>query len=90
MENTEAQVRPLLVGERTAARLLAISGGHLKNMTKAGQVPCVRLGRRVLFSVKALESWIERQQSGGLPGADDCRPDAPEENAIRNRAGFCK
>ncbi len=49
---------------REAAEALEISQKHLWNLTKAGAIKCVRLGRSVRYSVAALEDWIAQQQSG--------------------------
>jgi predicted DNA-binding transcriptional regulator AlpA len=58
------ELRPLLVRAPDAARLLAISERLLWTLTNSGQVPCVRgLGRRVLYSVAALEDLV-REKSG--------------------------
>ena len=51
----------LLVDRIQAAGALAISVRKLAELTTAGRVPCVRIGRRVLYSLKALASWVEAQ-----------------------------
>lgn len=53
----------LLVDRVRAAKMLSISVRLLADLTQRGAVPCVRIGRRVLYSVKALEAWIHRQAS---------------------------
>jgi excisionase family DNA binding protein len=55
----------LLVSAREAAHMLGISQRMLYAMRKTGQLPCVRIGTRVLFSVAALRQWIEQQQQLG-------------------------
>jgi excisionase family DNA binding protein len=53
---------PLLVGAVQAARLLGISGRLLWSMTAAGEIPSVRIRRRVLFCVQSLRSWIASRE----------------------------
>jgi excisionase family DNA binding protein len=52
-------VSPLLIDLPTAAAMLSISERTLHSKVKAGAVPFVRIGSRVLFSPPALQSWIE-------------------------------
>jgi hypothetical protein len=33
---------------------------------KKGIIPCVRIGRRVLFSQEGLEKWIEEQENNSI------------------------
>jgi len=49
-------VRPLV-----AARLLGISPRKLWELTNRGQIPCVRIGRALRYSVPALETWVAEQ-----------------------------
>ena len=60
----ETTITKLLFTPREAAEALEISQKHLWNLTKAGAIKCVRLGRSVRYSVAALEDWIAQQQSG--------------------------
>lgn len=56
----------LALRPREAARALAIGERLLWSMTNRGELPCVRIGRRVLYPVAALERWLaERARSGG-------------------------
>lgn len=56
----------LTLGE--AAQLLRCSKGHLQNVLR-GKVanvpplPCIRIGRRILFRREALEHWLEASES---------------------------
>lgn len=50
---------PLLLRPREAARMLAISERTLHDLTKCGDIPCVRVGRSKRYSMVALRSWIE-------------------------------
>jgi excisionase family DNA binding protein len=56
---------PLLVSLRTAAKMLSVSERTVWAMADDGRLPSVRVGRRRLFSVASLESWIAKQQSAG-------------------------
>lgn len=49
---------PLLVSPRQAARLLSVSERTLFTWTKAGQIPCVKLGRLVRYSIDSLKEFI--------------------------------
>gem|GEM_PF-591433 len=67
----------LLVSTSEAARLLRISSRTLWTLTQAGDVPCVRIGRKVLYSRRSLKQWV-RQRSRSYdarpapsPGADE-------------------
>lgn len=65
------EFEPLLVDTPVMAKKLGISPKHLWNMTKAGVVPVVRLGRRVKYHVATVERFfVERQviANGGLHG----------------------
>jgi len=66
------RVTPILLSLKDAARALAVSDRSLWEWTKAGKVPHVRLGRRVLYSPDDLRRWVEGQRRG---------PDVPNEDA---------
>jgi len=57
---------PLLVGDGAAASLLGVSRAHFLKMRASGRIDVapVSLGRRKLYSVEKLRSWV----AGG------CRP----------------
>lgn len=54
---------PLLLRAPEAAKLLAISESQLFKLTKAGTIPCVRVGRLVRYSPNALREWVSRSES---------------------------
>ncbi len=56
----EIATDPLLLTPRDAARRLSLSEKTLYNYTKAGQIPVVRIGRAVRYSLDDLKSWIQR------------------------------
>ncbi|MGI6422177.1 MAG: helix-turn-helix domain-containing protein [Syntrophomonadaceae bacterium] len=49
-----------------AAEFLKVSYWTLLEQAKKGIIPCVRIGRRVLFSQEGLEKWIEEQEARSL------------------------
>lgn len=50
---------PMLISATKAAELLGISARHLWTLTKAGNVPCNRIGRRVMYSPNLLQVWVK-------------------------------
>lgn len=54
----------LLINARDAAKALAISERKLWELTNGKAIPCVRIGRRVLYDPCDLQSWIGRQKGG--------------------------
>lgn len=57
----------LLVDAREAARMLSVSQRKLWGLTFEDQspIPHVRLGRLVRYRPGDLQSWIDRQRTGG-------------------------
>lgn len=53
----------LLVTVREAAQRLAVSERTLFTLTAAGELPAVRIGRAVRYSVAALEKFIADRQA---------------------------
>lgn len=60
---------PLALRPRDAARMLGISPRTLWAWTRAGIVPCVRVGtgkrKTVLYSVADLQAWLTRRAEAG-------------------------
>lgn len=56
-----------LLSTHEAAERLSISRRHLSKMTCAGELPCVRVGRRVLYSTKTIREWIKKTESTAVP-----------------------
>ncbi len=55
-----ADVRPLLVGSRDASKMCGVSRSHWMSLHSSGLVPMpVNLGRRVMWNVRELQSWID-------------------------------
>ncbi len=53
---------PMLVNATTAARMLAISPRLLWTLTNTREVPSVRVGRRILYSVESLREWVQSRE----------------------------
>jgi len=56
---------PLLLTPQQAAELLAISPRKLWALTASGEIPHIRIGRSVRYSVDDLREWIEHKKKGG-------------------------
>jgi excisionase family DNA binding protein len=55
------QVAPLLVAPREAAKMLSVCERTLFALTKSGDIPAVRIGRAVRYSVEDLRAWIKKK-----------------------------
>lgn len=55
------QIEPLLVDAKQAASLLGIGKSHFQALLSAGKIGPLaqKLGRRSLFSVRELRSWVD-------------------------------
>jgi len=62
---SQSSVHALLVPAEEAMRLLGgISRKSLYSWTRPrGPIPCIKLGARVLYSVRALEAFIAEQEA---------------------------
>lgn len=60
--------RRLSVDADGAASLLGVSIGLVRKLTLANEIPCARLGRRVVYPVAELERWLadRTQQPGAI------------------------
>jgi excisionase family DNA binding protein len=52
-------MEPLLISVADAARVLGLSTSTIGSLAATGTIPSLRIGKRVLLPVKALEEWIE-------------------------------
>ncbi len=82
------RVEPLALRARDAARLLAVSERTLWSLTAADQIPHVRIGRLVVYPVRALEAWLTaragrtgrgRRDSSTNRSASPCHDDESRE-----------
>ena len=66
-----AQAQKDVMTRKEAAAYLNISPQTLSKYTRAGDIPCVKLARRVLYSRRALEQWAAGEtapkQDAGTP-----------------------
>lgn len=63
-----AEPRPLLLTARQAAEAMGISERTMWEITKGGQIPCLRIpgrgkARSIRYAVPDLEAWIERTKA---------------------------
>ena len=63
-------IPPLLIDVHDAARAMSICERTLASMTKAGEIPHVRVRTRVLYDPRALSAWIDGQVQGGRVSVD--------------------
>ena len=68
-DNLEAQ--PLLLSVPQAAHLLGLGATFTWDLVRRGDLPSVRLGRRVLVPRRAIERLAERQSKAAGPALDD-------------------
>ena len=68
MSNTTSPPK-LLLSAREAAAALSVCPKTLWSLTSPrGDLPCVRIGRRVLYDLADLQRWIDSQKQGGANG----------------------
>jgi excisionase family DNA binding protein len=48
-----------------AAEILNVPTSWVRDASRRGELPCIRLGRYVRFDRDDLLAWIERQKQGG-------------------------
>jgi len=53
---------PLSLRPRQAAARLGISVSTLERLTRAGEIPRIKLGNSVLYRVPTLEAWLQRRE----------------------------
>ena len=59
--NTTKGFNPIAYRPSEAARVLGISLSHLDRMTKAGEIPCARVGRLRLYGDEELRRWVQEK-----------------------------
>ena len=57
------QVEPKTLTVPEAAKLLGISRGSAYEAAKTGELPVVRIGKRLLVPIKALERMLEGERN---------------------------
>jgi excisionase family DNA binding protein len=73
--STTALPAPLTMTVEQAGRLLGISRGAAYRAAARGQIPTIRLGRRLLVPTARLHQLL------GITTTDDLEPDAPATDA---------
>lgn len=58
MTTTTMQPERLLLPRREAAQVLSLSERTLWTFTKAGEIPSIRIGRSVRYSLADLRAWV--------------------------------
>lgn len=58
MSTTLSSMSPLAMRPRQAAMALSISVRTLFSLTKSGEIPCIKLGRAVLYRPADLDRWL--------------------------------
>lgn len=53
----------LLLQAKEAAKRLSISTTYLRRLTRERQLPCVKVGRSVRYSIETLQLWIHKMES---------------------------
>lgn len=56
---------PELFGMSDLEGVLPVSRATAYRMAQRGEIPCLRLGRRFVFSREHLKQWIEHKMTGG-------------------------
>jgi excisionase family DNA binding protein len=67
----------LLLTAREAAAALSMSERTLWGLTHSGEIPAIRIGRSVRYSVAALAQWIARRQAAAVQAAAGQHAEAP-------------
>jgi excisionase family DNA binding protein len=65
MIETSHLVEPLLVTQREAAKRLMLCEKTIYSAVKAGELPCVRIGKAKRFTLEDLKNWIARKRQVG-------------------------
>lgn len=53
-------IEPLLLSPREAAKALSICEKTLYTLTKKGELPAIRIGRAVRYSLDDIKQWIKK------------------------------
>lgn len=68
MQTTNTQrieTTKLTLSAKEAAKAIGISPRLLWTLTDKGDVPHVRIGRRIVYPVAAIKEWMNAQTKGG-------------------------
>lgn len=74
------RLNPDLISAEEAAELIGVSRNSLFAAAKRGEVPHRRIGRRVLWSRKALQAWLAHEDAPvGYGGGPELAPPPSEK-----------
>ena len=59
-------VVPLVVDVVVAAKMLGVCARTVRTLTKRGELPCVRIAGRVLYSVEDLTNFVRQRSTRGM------------------------
>lgn len=59
------QIAPLSIGMRDAARLIGLSERRLAQLVRAGEIPHVRIDRRIVFRLASIDAWLAAREIAG-------------------------
>ena len=75
---------------RQVAEVLGIARNSVYQAAAAGQIPSVRVGRRILFAKRSLEFWLSagdtRLTTAAEPDEGHSRDSAPAASRLERRA----
>ncbi len=54
----------ILVGLKRAAELLSMGQTWLREQVRAGTIPYVLLGKKIMFNPESLRAWVKTLQKG--------------------------
>ena len=60
-DTAEFAPSPLALSPKNAAKALGIGVRTLWSKTNAGEVPHVRIGRRIVYPIELLQEWLREQ-----------------------------
>ncbi|MGH9235566.1 MAG: helix-turn-helix domain-containing protein [Acidimicrobiales bacterium] len=60
----QISIRRLTLTVAEAGQVLGVSRSYAYELVRQGQLPCMRLGRRIVVPVRALEALLDAPTSG--------------------------
>jgi len=70
-KNDCLSVEPLTVNIRTAAKMLGICERTIRNLTKSGELPVIRIASRVLYRREDLIEFVQKRSQRDVSGNDN-------------------
>lgn len=61
----EEKIEPLALRPRDAAAARGISPSTLNRLTRAGEIPHVKINRLILYTVESLKRWLREREENG-------------------------